>query len=58
MAVRLLYDVAMVGLVIVLVGAVVVLAHTAPFPFLLEAFRPSQSVWRMPARPGCRRRST
>ena len=47
-----LYDGAMVGLVIVLVGAVVVLAHTAPFPFLLEAFRPSQSVWRMPAKPG------
>lgn len=23
------------------------LAHTAPFPFLLEAFRPSQSVWRV-----------
>ena len=27
------------------------LAHTAPFPFLLEAFRPSQSIWRMDARP-------
>lgn len=26
-----------------------VLAHTAPFPFLLEAFRPARSVWRMPA---------
>ncbi|MFI5076774.1 MAG: polysaccharide deacetylase family protein [Vicinamibacteria bacterium] len=48
----LLYDVAMVGLVIVLVGAVVVLAHTAPFPFLLEAFRPSKSLWHVPARPG------
>jgi peptidoglycan/xylan/chitin deacetylase (PgdA/CDA1 family) len=26
-----------------------VLAHTAPFPFLLEAFRPSQSLWRVKA---------
>jgi peptidoglycan/xylan/chitin deacetylase (PgdA/CDA1 family) len=24
------------------------LAHTAPFPFLLEAFRPRQSIWHMP----------
>lgn len=24
------------------------LTHTAPFPFLLEAFRPRDSVWRMP----------
>ena len=36
----------MVGLIIVLVGALVI-AHTAPFPFLLEAFRPSQSLWRV-----------
>jgi peptidoglycan-N-acetylglucosamine deacetylase len=35
-------------LVIALIVGVVVLAHTAPFPFLLEAFRPSGSVWRMP----------
>jgi peptidoglycan/xylan/chitin deacetylase (PgdA/CDA1 family) len=26
----------------------IVLAHTAPFPFLLEAFAPSRSIWRMP----------
>ena len=26
----------------------VVLAHTAPFPFLLESFRPSHSIWHMP----------
>ena len=26
------------------------LGHTAPFPFLFEAFRPSQSIWRMDAR--------
>jgi peptidoglycan-N-acetylglucosamine deacetylase len=29
------------------VVAVIALAHTAPFPFLLEAFKPSQSVWRV-----------
>jgi Polysaccharide deacetylase len=46
-----LYDVAMIALIVVLVG-VVVLAHTAPFPFLLEAFRPSKSLWHVPARPG------
>jgi peptidoglycan-N-acetylglucosamine deacetylase len=34
----------MVALVVVLVGAVV-LAHTAPFPFVLEAFKPAQSLW-------------
>ena len=28
--------------------SVVFLAHTAPFPFLLEAFAPSRSIWRMP----------
>jgi peptidoglycan/xylan/chitin deacetylase (PgdA/CDA1 family) len=27
----------------------VFLAHTAPFPFLLEAFAPSRSIWHMPA---------
>jgi peptidoglycan/xylan/chitin deacetylase (PgdA/CDA1 family) len=27
---------------------VVLLAHTAPFPFLLEAFAPSRSMWRVP----------
>src|SRR5262245_20004088 len=30
----------------------VFLAHTAPFPFLLEAFAPSHSVWRMPNQTG------
>jgi peptidoglycan/xylan/chitin deacetylase (PgdA/CDA1 family) len=38
-------------LIALLVG-VLVLAHTAPFPFLLEAFRPSGSLWRMPRGPG------
>src|SRR5262245_56158609 len=28
------------------------LAHTAPFPFLLEAFSPSRSIWHMPNQPG------
>ena len=37
--------------VVVIVG-VAVLTHTAPFPFLLEAFRPLRSVWRVPAKPG------
>ena len=38
---------------VVLVG-VAFLAHTAPFPFLLEAFRPSRSVWRVPQTNGAR----
>jgi len=37
----------MLWLVIVGFGAVF-LAHTAPFPFLLERFAPSRSMWRMP----------
>lgn len=32
----------------ILAGGVIFLAHTAPFPFLLEAFRPSRSLWRVP----------
>jgi peptidoglycan/xylan/chitin deacetylase (PgdA/CDA1 family) len=31
---------------------VVFLAHTAPFPFLLEAFAPSKSIWRVRDEPG------
>ena len=31
--------------------SVVILAHTAPFPFLLEAFAPSRSLWHMPRDP-------
>ena len=37
---------------IVAVAAIVGLAHTAPFPFLLEAFRPSKSVWHVTPAPG------
>ena len=36
-----------------LVGAVA-LAHTAPFPFLLESFRPAKSIWRMQQTDGSR----
>lgn len=32
--------------------AVAALAHVAPFPFLLEAFRPDRSLWRMPPSAG------
>lgn len=34
-----------------LLGAVV-LAHTAPFPFLLEPFRPARSLWQVKPAPG------
>jgi peptidoglycan/xylan/chitin deacetylase (PgdA/CDA1 family) len=39
----------MLLLLIAGIGAIV-LAHMAPFPFLLEAFKPSRSVWHMPRR--------
>lgn len=36
-------------LIMAVVGfGTLLLAHTAPFPFLLEAFRPGESVWHMP----------
>jgi peptidoglycan/xylan/chitin deacetylase (PgdA/CDA1 family) len=38
-------------LLLAIVG-VVVAAHTVPFPFLLEAFRPKDSVWRVAPDPG------
>ena len=38
--------------VFVLLLGVFAFAHTAPFPFLLEAFRPSKSLWRVPGQPG------
>lgn len=41
----------MLALILILVGAAVT-AHTAPFPFLLEAFRPSRSLWHVKAVPG------
>lgn len=45
------YDTAMLIAVLIVVGALA-LAHTAPFPFLLEAFRPARSVWRVPPTAG------
>ena len=41
----------MVLLIAIVVGALAA-AHTVPFPFLLEAFRPSGSVWHVDGAPG------
>jgi peptidoglycan-N-acetylglucosamine deacetylase len=41
----------MLVFVVVLLG-LAALSHTAPFPFLLEAFRPSRSLWHVDAAPG------
>jgi peptidoglycan-N-acetylglucosamine deacetylase len=38
-----------IALVAIVLG-VVALAHTAPFPFLLESFRPKQSLWHVDPR--------
>jgi peptidoglycan/xylan/chitin deacetylase (PgdA/CDA1 family) len=38
--------------IVVVVAAAAALTHTAPFPFLLEAFRPSRSVWHVRPAPG------
>ena len=35
-------------LFVALVGGVVLLAHTAPFPFILDWMHPGVAVWRMP----------
>jgi peptidoglycan/xylan/chitin deacetylase (PgdA/CDA1 family) len=35
---------------VVMIVAAVALAHTAPFPFLLEGFRPSRSLWHVAPR--------
>jgi peptidoglycan/xylan/chitin deacetylase (PgdA/CDA1 family) len=43
----------MIALLLLGVG-VIALAHAAPFPFLLEAFAPSHSIWRMPQQDGGR----
>jgi peptidoglycan/xylan/chitin deacetylase (PgdA/CDA1 family) len=40
----------------VIIAAAAVLSHTAPRPMLFEAFRPGDSVWRMPADAGGGRR--
>jgi peptidoglycan/xylan/chitin deacetylase (PgdA/CDA1 family) len=42
-----------VVLVVVLaIAGLAVLTHTAPFPFLLEAFRPNRSLWHVTPAPG------
>jgi chitooligosaccharide deacetylase len=41
----------MIAVVAVILGAAV-LSHMMPFPFLLEAFQPAKSLWRVPPRPG------
>lgn len=44
----------MAVIVAVIAAGVLFLAHTAPFPFVLEAFRPGRSVWRIPQSNGAR----
>ena len=44
----------MLILLVAVVAGVVALAHTAPFPFLLEAFKPSGSMWRVNPAAGSR----
>jgi peptidoglycan/xylan/chitin deacetylase (PgdA/CDA1 family) len=40
------------ALLALIVGGAAVLSHTAPAPFLFEAFRPKRSVWRVESAPG------
>jgi peptidoglycan/xylan/chitin deacetylase (PgdA/CDA1 family) len=42
----------LLAILALLIAGAAVLSHTAPFPFLLEAFRPSKSLWRVKAKPG------
>ncbi len=42
----------MLAILALLIAGAAVLSHTAPFPFLLEAFRPSKSLWRVKPKPG------
>jgi peptidoglycan/xylan/chitin deacetylase (PgdA/CDA1 family) len=41
-----------VAVLIAIAFGMAALAHVAPFPFLLEAFRPDRSLWRMPRSSG------
>jgi peptidoglycan/xylan/chitin deacetylase (PgdA/CDA1 family) len=41
----------MIGVIAIIFG-VAALVHIAPFPFLLEAFRPSRSLWHVKPQPG------
>lgn len=38
--------------IVAVIAGLAALAHTAPFPFLLEAFRPSRSLWHVDAPAG------
>ena len=42
----------MLLLVAILIGGAAVLSHTAPAPFVFEAFRPERSIWRVAPQPG------
>ena len=42
----------MLAIVAIIIGGAAVLSHTAPAPFLFEAFRPARSLWRVDARRG------
>jgi peptidoglycan/xylan/chitin deacetylase (PgdA/CDA1 family) len=44
----------MFAIIAIVVGGAIVLSHMVPFPFLLEAFRPSRSVWQVPQTAGSR----
>jgi peptidoglycan/xylan/chitin deacetylase (PgdA/CDA1 family) len=44
----------MLAIIVAIFGAAA-FAHTAPFPFLLEAFRPAKSLWRVKPQPGAPR---
>jgi peptidoglycan-N-acetylglucosamine deacetylase len=42
----------MLAILALVIAGAAVLSHTAPRPFLLEAFRPSRSLWRVPPAAG------
>jgi peptidoglycan-N-acetylglucosamine deacetylase len=42
----------MLAILAILIGGAAVLSHTAPAPFLFEAFRPARSLWRVTPQPG------
>jgi peptidoglycan/xylan/chitin deacetylase (PgdA/CDA1 family) len=44
----------MFAIVLLALTGALVFSHMSPFPALLEAFRPSKAVWRMPVPPGTR----
>jgi peptidoglycan/xylan/chitin deacetylase (PgdA/CDA1 family) len=44
----------MLAILAVIIAGAAVLSHTAPAPFIFEAFRPARSVWRVKPAPGVR----